>query len=210
VNPYYDEDGITIYHGDAAEVWPTLPKVDLIFTDPPYPKEFDHVWDVLADVSGALKEGGSLFTQLGHYQMPRVMDALSGAGLTYRWLCIVPNQNQPIMHGWNIKVCFKPVLWYTKNGPNRMPRLLIDEWSFRRSTFAQSQGAHKWGQPILEEPIIAITEPDEIVLDPFMGSGTTLRAAKDLGRKAIGIEIEERHCEVAVKRLAQGVLDFDK
>ena len=74
-------------------------------------------------------------------------------------------------------------------------------------------GNHIYGHPT-EKPIrlflwcIELAERAATVLDPFMGSGTTLVAAKQLGRKAIGIEIEEKYCEIAVKRLAQEVLDL--
>jgi site-specific DNA-methyltransferase (adenine-specific) len=67
---------------------------------------------------------------------------------------------------------------------------------------------HETQKPLklIKELASLFSNPGETILDPFMGSGTTLRAAKDLGRKCIGIEIEEKYCEIAVRRLAQGVL----
>ena len=65
---------------------------------------------------------------------------------------------------------------------------------------------HPTQKPLSLMKHILNTAPDGVILDPFMGSGTTLRAAKELGRKAIGIEINEEYCQIAVDRLAQGVL----
>lgn len=75
-------------------------------------------------------------------------------------------------------------------------------------TSTVSHGLHPTEKPLylISEWVRLFTDPGETILDPFMGSGTTLRAAKDLGRKAIGIEIDEKYCEIAARRMAQEVL----
>ena len=98
--------------------------------------------------------------------------------------------------------CFgRPAYWDNKNN-NKMS---VWDVSPARDSFG-----HPCPFPIeMLYPIIGSSvQKDGMVLDPFMGSGTTLRAAKDLGRRAIGIEIEEKYCEIAAKRLQQEVFDW--
>jgi site-specific DNA-methyltransferase (adenine-specific) len=77
-------------------------------------------------------------------------------------------------------------------------------------TVNKENTAHPTGKPLrlVQRLVTLFSEPDELVCDPFMGSGTTLLAAKNLGRRAVGVELEERYCEIAATRLNQGVLDF--
>lgn len=205
--PYFQAENVTLYLGDAREILPEIEPVDLVFTDPPYPHEFDHVWDILAEeVPAAMKEGGNLLTYCGHYQVPRVMDALRKT-LSFHWLCIQNNAGgiNPIMHGFGVKVNFKPVLWFRKG--RWVKRSILDD-NLGRLSKQWSKKLHPWAQPMVAAPILKLTPENGTVLDPFAGSGTTLECARLCGRMGIGIEIDERTCEKAATRLSQSLLSF--
>lgn len=211
MKPYYEEDGIMIYHGDCREILPTLPKVDLVLTDPPYGIGFMHgvgggcaarstVFAKIAvcgddspfDPSPWLKFPAAILWGANHYAS-RLPDSSC-------WL--VWDKREGMCHNDQADC---ELAWTSFNSPARLKR---HYWNgmLKASEHGEPR-VHPTQKPIeLMKWCIGFAEGS--ILDPFMGSGTTLRAAKDLGRKAIGIEIEEKYCEIAAKRLSQKVFDF--
>lgn len=207
MKPYYDDGMVQIYHADALEVLPQLSSVDLVLTDPPYPREYLLLYGVLAVQSARLlPPGGHLFAYAGHMFLPEVMQELGQTqDLQYFWMLSCRHQGSNAMiwsHG--IGAHWKPILWYRKPPMTPLAPPVSDEVCSTRQ-----KESHPWQQPWhLGIHVERITTAGQTILDPFCGSGTTLRAAKDLSRKAIGIEIEERYCEIAARRCSQEVLKF--
>lgn len=211
MRPFYSEKGITIYNGNALEVLPTLPPVDLVLTDPPYGVDFKY-----EDSYTDSKSGYADLVSVAFAEMRRVSEVTAlTTGMRNLWLyppadwvmCWAKpgSTRQSGLGGFN---CWEPVLVYGKP----VKRVYQD---FRLLPTAANlskdfAGEHPCPKPLklYKWLIDELSNEGDTVLDPFMGSGTTLRAAKDLGREAIGIEIEEKYCEIAARRLSQGVLEF--
>lgn len=218
MKPYYQDDSCTIYHGDSLDVLPTV-EADALVTDPPYGVG-------LGKTSGSGGKHGLVRNAYSVYEdsyenyvttvVPIIQAALSvvrrGAVFIGPHLQEMPKASAiggvyvPAgagRHPWGFKT-FLPVLLYG-TAPNlhrgAQPNTI-------RSSAVAEKSDHPCPKPLSWMVWLTglVSLPTETILDPFMGSGTTLRAAKDLGRKAIGIEIEERYCEIAAKRLAQEVL----
>ena len=209
MNPYYEQDGITIYNADCRDVLPTLDPVDLVFADPPYGNEtaYHSYQDTHEMLSALITEAIPAILKAGPV-------SLITPGVGNMWLYPAPKWVLCFASGagtgsgpWGF-TSWQPILAYGKDP------YLSAGLGRRPDTKLTSEGASKGGDHPCPKPLELMrwimtrgtTEEGKTVLDPFMGSGTTLRAAKDTGRKAIGIEIEERYCEIAANRLAQGVL----
>lgn len=209
--PYYSENGITIYHGDCREILPHLPKVDLVLTDPPY---------------GIGRDGERASTGSHGGRKPyEFLGWDSESPSTDTFECIFKVSINQIIWGGNYFTYALPASmgWIFWDKGQRICgsdgelaftsyRQALRVFEFNRVEILLDGAEHPTQKPLrLMKKCIAFADKHGAVatiLDPFMGSGTTLRAAKDLGRKCIGIEIEEKYCEIAVKRLAQEVLNL--
>lgn len=207
MKPYYEEPGIQIYHGDCREILPQLPKVDLVLTDPPYNVGLDYCdGDDRPDYKNWLSSWFSVCPKPLIFTCGTVNLSLWHEIEKPTWTCIWVKTNQNSFSKLGGPNMWEPVLVYGK--PDH--RVERDVWIVPIAGQDECEGhpcpksMRFWKQLM---STFSINTADTI-LDPFMGSGTTLRAAKDLGRKAIGIEIEEKYCEIAVKRLRQEVLSL--
>jgi site-specific DNA-methyltransferase (adenine-specific) len=208
--PYYEEDGIVIYHGDCRYILPHLPKVDLVLTDPPYginavnrhqPGATQYAAIVGDDAIMDLRFIFAIGTAQVVFGANKFPDQLPHMGRWLVWDKRVDSRadamlGSPIELAWTSRLSgFDWICRIQHGGVVNADR---NESVQRFHPTQKPVGLMSW--------TISKYPDAPTILDPFMGSGTTLRAAKDLGRKAIGIEIEEKYCEIAVKRLAQEVL----
>ena len=226
MKPYYEEDGITIYHGDCREVLGLFPE-GVVITDPPYNigYEYDSYKDELTqeEYRSLISDTLRLPSVVLHY--PEDMFGVFVALNELPEKCVAWTYNAHTPRKWRMISWFGSVPQFQlmkqpfKNPTDRRIAAKLDRgdegcdlydwWHDEQvKNVSEEKTEHPCQIPLeIMKKVVGITLGN-LVVDPFMGSGTTLRAAKDLGRRAIGIEIEEKYCEIAAKRLSQKVFDF--
>jgi site-specific DNA-methyltransferase (adenine-specific) len=212
--PYYEHGGITIYHGDCRELLPLLWfGVDLLLADPPYG---------VGEVTNRRERGRSglalcndfppvhgddepfdprpllLFPRAVIWGANHFADRLPPSSTWIVW-----DKREGVLVNDNADC---ELAWTNLGGPARVFRHL---WAgMLKASERDRRRLHPTQKPVALMTWILEqwTQPGDLVLVPYLGSGPELQAAKELGRRAIGIEIEERYCEIAANRLSQEVL----
>jgi len=240
VTPYYQDDHVTIYHGDCREITEWL-SADVMVTDPPY-GETSLDWDSWPVGWPGLSTAAR---QLWCFGSMRMFLERSGEFATAGWHfaqdVVWEKHNGSSFHADRFRRVHEHAThWYrgpwgdldltVQTTPDATPRTVrrkarpAHTGHIDASSYASNDGGPRMMRSVMQvrsehgraehptqkpvgivTPLLAYTG-GVLVADPFMGSGTTLRAAKDLGRKAIGIEVEERYCEIAARRMGQEVL----
>lgn len=239
--PYYEDDVVTIYHGDCFDVLPELSGVGAVITDPPYSSGGAFRGDRAQSTTNKYVQTGTLAYRpdfagdnrdqrsfmawcalwmnaarvasnpgspiacfIDWRQLPTLTDAVQAGGWIWRGVAVWSKKyGRPNPAGFSSAAEF--VVWGT-NGP------ASEQDNYPPGVFESQKPPTNERDHIAQKPdsvmrwVARIARPSTVILDPFMGSGTTLRAAKEVGCRSIGIEVDERYCEIAAKRMAQEVL----
>ena len=210
MKPYYEHAGITIYHGDCLEILPGLEPVDLVLTDPPYGIGLDASYKKFKNsISYSDITNDAIPFDASHIPKAAAKAIIWGGNCFASTLKDYPGWLAWIKtarNGAKIRQAEMELAW-----TNFIKRSQCLRWTW---IGAYREGCeHKMQHPT-QKPLplmkwcIDLSGNIASVIDPYMGSGTVLVAAKELHKKAIGIEIEEKYCEIAARRLAQEMLPF--
>jgi len=195
---------IRIEHCRAADLIQhvELGTVDLIFTDPPYPVEFVGCWTELGELAvKALRPGGLLVAYTGQYVLPEALDRLRDAGLSWFWCYAVAHDGAFFrMNVTHVQCGWKPLL-VMRNGDGDPPNWHKDFVT----AGSREKGEHEWQQSEAEATywISELSRPDDLVVDPFVGGGTTAAACQRLGRRFVGCDVDPAAVDAARARVAE-------
>ena len=235
LRPYYQDDLVTLWHGRSDDVLPAIEAATHIITDPPYS---EHVhgnyrsqrWQSNADTIRTVDLG------FAHLEPDlREFCAAEFARIAQRWVITFSDiESAP---GWRDDLCAAG-LDYVRTGAwvriGCTPQFSGDRPAvgFEALTITHPRGRKRWNgggshavwsypivrgsrvhttqkpEALMLDLVAKFTDPGDLILDPFAGAGTTLVAAKRMGRRAIGIEMSEQYCEATVSRLAQESITF--
>jgi DNA modification methylase len=217
LKPYYDADGITIYNAACEDVLPQLGQFDLLLTDPPY--------GIGADTD-AFKKRGQKFGNAAAPKKDYGQSNWDEKPVDRAFLdVLIAKASKSVIFGGNYfglpaSSCW--LVWDKDNGDNHFAdcelawtnfdcavRMFKYRWNgmIQQDMKAKENRVHPTQKPTrVMEWCLSFAPEAKTVLDPFMGSGTTLVAAKQKGLRAVGIEREEKYCAAAVERLRQGIL----
>jgi site-specific DNA-methyltransferase (adenine-specific) len=221
--PYFADRHVSVYHGDCRELLRSIASesIELVLTDPPYGVDYRGRWcseweaiagddeptvtlPAFSEVWRALKPNAFCLSFYGWPDAEQFLNAwkLIGFRPVSHLVCVKNN----IGLGYFARSQHETAYLLAKGRPVRPHTAVGDvfEWEREPLTYHPCQKPLR----VISRLIAAFSAENAVILDPFMGSGTTILAARNLGRRAIGIEIDKRYCEVARERLAQQVFDF--
>lgn len=216
MTPYYEHAGITIYNADSRDLLPDV-ACSVIITDPVWPNcppgkitGHERPYELFAEFCGLIPPSAvRVAIELRNDCDPRFLEPMPK-----RLKFIQVMWCQYVMPGYLGRVLGGNECVYVFGTPIAVAegRRVIPSVSPKAQPGDRPDNGHPMSRALVHQKFVVkwCSDSDEVICDPFCGSGTTLLAAKHFGRKAVGIEIEERFCELAAKRLSQEVLPLQE